>query len=296
MSFKTVAIVGKHQAQGIAQPLREIAERLVARGMSVLFESETVDCVGIRDYPAATVREIGERADLAIVVGGDGTMLGIARRLAEFDVPLLGINHGRLGFMTDIALQDWREALDAMLDGRYETEERTLLDARVLRGDAELMRANALNDVVVSRSGLGGMIELHVAVDGQYMYNQRADGLIVATPTGSTAYALSASGPILHPALRGLVLVPVSPQALSNRPIVIPDACEIEITLNRAPGGRDSSASVHFDMQTLSSLQEGDRVIVRRSPQPIRFLHPAGYSYFTTLRRKLHWNLIPSEH
>jgi NAD+ kinase len=293
MQFQTVAIVGKYHAQGIDQPLSDIAAFVQERGGQVVFEADTARAMGAAaGYDVAT---LGNLADVAIVVGGDGTMLGLARELAPYNVPLIGINHGRLGFMTDIPLQTWRDALGPMLDGTYDTEERTMLEASVHRGDQELVRANALNDVVVSRSGVGGMIELSAQVDGLYMYNQRADGLIIATPTGSTAYALSAQGPILHPTLAGLVLVPVAPQALSNRPIVLPDHCHIEITLTRSPGGRDNTSSVHFDMQTWSHLQEGDRIQVRRAKHTIRFLHPAGSNYFATLRRKLHWNLMPSE-
>jgi NAD+ kinase len=219
-------------------------------------------------------------------------MLGIARQLAPWNVPLIGINHGRLGFITDIPLEGACEAIAGMLEGNYESEERILLDSSVVRGDQVMVSALALNDVVLSRAGLSGMIEVTVQVDGLYMSKQRADGLIIATPTGSTAYALSANGPILHPSLRGLVLVPVAPQALSNRPICIPDHCTIEITLTRAPTGRNENASVHFDMQSWSSLEEGDKIIVRRAEHTIRFLHPTGYSYFSTLRRKLHWNQI----
>lgn len=293
MHFKTVAIVGKYHAEGIGQPLSEIAAFVRARGARVVFDVDTADAVG--EAEAHTVEALGTIADVAVVVGGDGTMLGLARQLAPFNVPLIGINHGRLGFMTDIPLQSWADALASVLEGTFVTEERSMLEAAVHRGDEELVRANALNDVVVSRSGMGGMIELSAQVDGQYMYNQRADGLIIATPTGSTAYALSAHGPILHPTLAGVVMVPVAPQALSNRPIVLPDHSVIEITLTRSPGGRDNTSSVHFDMQTWSQLQEGDRIVVRRAPHTIRFLHPAGYSYFATLRRKLHWNLMPSE-
>jgi NAD+ kinase len=292
MHFPIVALVGKYHDTGIAAPLRAMARMLKAGGREVLFEAETAANIGLTEYPAATVDEIGQRASLAIVMGGDGTMLGLARQLAPWNVPLVGINHGRLGFITDIPLESAEEAIAGMLDGHFESEERILLDSSVIRGDQTMVSALALNDVVLSRAGLGGMIEVTVQVDGLYMSKQRADGLIIATPTGSTAYALSANGPILHPSLRGLVLVPVAPQALSNRPITIPDHCTIEITLTRAQGGRDESASVHFDMQSWSSLKVGDRIVVKRAEHTIRFLHPAGYSYFSTLRRKLHWNQI----
>lgn len=292
MHFPIVALVGKYHDTGIAAPLLAVAQMLRDAGREVVFEKDTATNMGVRDYPTATIEAIGQRAALAVIMGGDGTMLGVARQLAPWDVPVVGINHGRLGFITDIPLEEACTAIAGMLDGQFESETRTLLASRVIRGETTLVSALALNDVVLSRAGLGGMLEVTVQVDGLYMSKQRADGLIIATPTGSTAYALSANGPILHPSLRGLVLVPVAPQALSNRPIAIPDDCTIEITLTRSPGGRDESASVHFDMHSWSSLQEGDRVLVKRAEHTIRFLHPAGYSYFSTLRRKLHWNQI----
>lgn len=167
-----------------------------------------------------------------------------------------------------------------------------LLEGSVWRGDQKMYSASALNDVVLNRAGRGGMIEVRVELDGAFMYTQRADGLIIATPTGSTAYALSANGPILHPGMNAMVLVPVAPQTLSNRPIVIPDTGVLNMTLT-AMGRVEVGASVHFDMQTWSDLQPGDRIVVQRAPYTIRFVHPEGYSFFSTLRRKLHWNLMP---
>ena len=216
-------------------------------------------------------------------------MLGVARLLAPFGIPVVGINHGRLGFITDIALAGWRPALGTILDGDFYSEERSLLVSRVQRDGETVWRELSLNDVVVSRSSRSGMIELQVEVDGQYMYTQRGDGLIVATPTGSTAYALSANGPILHPLLQGLVLVPVAPQTLSNRPISLPDNVSIVI---RVVGGREPR--VACDMQVFTDLQIGDGIRIERAPFTTRFLHPPGYSYFATLRGKLNWQELPS--
>ena len=286
--FRTVALVGRYQSDGVAGTLAEIAAFLRARSVSVVVEAETAQAIGRTDLAHATVEEIGRGADLAIAVGGDGTMLGLARHLAQYDVPLVGINHGRLGFVTDIPLAHWHDALDRILDGDYTSEERTQLTIRVLRGIEEVWNQVAMNDVVVSRSSRAGMIELQVHVDGVHMYNQRADGLIIATPTGSTAYALSANGPILHPRLAGLVLVPVAPQALSNRPIALPDDARIHITV---VDGREPR--VAGDMQVFSDLQIGDDIIVERAPHRARFLHPPGYSYFGTLRSKLNWHELP---
>lgn len=288
--FKTIALVGRYQTAGVAQTLLEISQFLSQRGCDVVLESETAAAISRTDLRHGPPAELGQTADLAVVVGGDGTMLGIARELAPYDIPMVGINHGRLGFMTDIALSRWNDVLVDVLAGRYVSEERTMLNARVMRGDAVIFSALALNDVVVARGASGRMVELQVHVDGQYMYTQRADGLILATPTGSTAYALSSAGPILYPSIAGIVLVPVAPQALSNRPIVLPDHCTVSIRVSEA---RDSR--VNCDMQTFTALETGDEIVVQRAPHRTEFLHPAGYSYFGTLRQKLNWHAIPMD-
>lgn len=288
-TFKTVAIVGKYPAAGIAAPLSEIAKFLAGAGFTVVFEAETAAYAAIDQYAAMTPEQIGGHADVAIVVGGDGTMLGIARQLAPYNIPLIGINQGRLGFMTDIPLDRMMPTLTEILSGTFESEQRSLLAGMVERNGESIFGALAFNDVVVSRGSGSGMVELRVHVDGRFMYNQRSDGLIVATPTGSTAYALSAGGPLLHPSLGGVVLVPIAPHALSNRPIVVPHSSEIAIEII---SGRDTS--VNFDMQSLASLQHHDRVMIRRSEYTVTFLHPKGWSYYDTLREKLHWNEYPS--
>lgn len=287
--FQTVALFGRHQSEGVAQTLLEIATFLRQRGIRVLYEAGATGMPEGAGPIAAPFDEIGRQADLAIIVGGDGTMLGIARELAPYGVPLAGINFGRLGFITDIPLLQWAEALGAVLDGQFEAEDRTLLKARVTRNGEQVFEASALNDVVVSRSSRAGMIDIQVHVDGLYMYGQRADGLIVATPTGSTAYALSCNGPILHPSLGGFVLVPVAPQALSNRPIVLPDSSVVRLSV---VDGREPR--VNCDMQTFADLQIGDVIEVRRAEYRSRFLHPVGYSYYATLRSKLNWHEMPS--
>lgn len=292
MHFPIIALVGRYQDSGLHAPLRALAAQLAKEGRQVLIESNTARNTGVNEYPSATIAEIGERASMAIVMGGDGTMLGAARDLAPYDIPVVGINHGRLGFITDIPVEDASQAIAALLQGRYETDQRMLLTGSVWRGNEEMFSATALNDVVLSRSGRGGMIEVRVEIGDSFMYTQRADGLIVATPTGSTAYSLSAAGPILHPAVDAILLVPVAPQTLSNRPVVIPADGVLNMTLS-AMGRVEAGASVHFDMQTWSDLQPGDRIVVKRAPHTIRFLHPAGYSFFTTLRRKLDWNRMP---
>lgn len=266
--------------------LEDIAHFLQDQGCEVVMELDTATNMGISDYPVLSVRAIGEQCDLGLVVGGDGTMLGVARQLAHFGVPLIGINQGRLGFITDIPFEGYAATLAPMLKGAFEEDHRSLIYAKVMRDGQCVFDALAMNDVVVNRAATSGMVELRVEVDGHFVANQRADGLIIATPTGSTAYALSSGGPLLHPSVPGWVLVPIAPHRLSNRPIVLANATEVTIEL---VAGRDASAS--FDSQSLESLQHGDRIVVTRSKHHVRFLHPKGWSYFDTLREKLHWNV-----
>ncbi len=290
--FRHVALIGKYHtaaagpaAASSRHALEEIAQFLQAQGCKVVFEQETAANTGITGAPVMDVPGIGSHCDLVLVVGGDGTMLGIGRQLAHFDVPLIGINQGRLGFITDIPLDGFQARLQAMLHGEYEEEQRSLIHARVMRDGQCVFDALALNDVVVNRGATSGMVELRVEVDGHFVANQRADGLIIATPTGSTAYALSAGGPLLHPSIPGWVMVPIAPHTLSNRPVVLADTSEIAIEI---VAGRNASAN--FDMHSLASLLHGDRIIVTRSQHRVRFLHPKGWTYFDTLRKKLHWN------
>ncbi|MDE2082882.1 MAG: NAD kinase [Burkholderiales bacterium] len=282
--FRHAAIVGKYQARGIRPLLEEIAHFLIAQGLEVSFDRDTAQATGVSDFEALTPAEIGQRCDLAVVVGGDGTMLGIARELARWDLPLVGINQGRLGFITDVPVNQVKEALAPIIAGDYEEEQRSMLEGQVWRDGACIFEGLSLNDVVVSRGATASMVELRVDVDDDFVANIRADGLIVATPTGSTAYALSAGGPILHPSIAGWVLVPIASHTLSNRPIVLPDRGEVRIGI---VAGKDVSAN--FDMHNLASLMHGDQVRVRRSSFKVRFVHPRGWSYYATLRRKLRW-------
>ena len=282
--FRHAALVGKFNAGSIREELEAVARFLVLQGLDISLEKDTAANTGITAWPALDAAALGAACDIAVVVGGDGTMLGIARQLARFDLPLVGINQGRLGFITDIALDEYQPALQAILEGEYDEERRALLEGGVRRDGATLFESVALNDVIVSRGATAGMVELRVEIDGVFVAQLRADGLIVGSPTGSTAYALSAGGPILHPGVAGWVLVPIAPHDLSNRPIVVPDSGEVQIEI---VAGRD--ASVNFDMQSLTSLRHGDRISVRRSAHRVRFLHPRGWSYYATLRGKLHW-------
>jgi NAD+ kinase len=289
-ALRRVALIGRHATPGVAEPLERLARFLLQRGHEVVLEAETARYTPLPGYPTAPTSALGGRADVAIVVGGDGTLLSMARQLAPLDVPLIGVNLGRLGFLTDIPLARMEEALAGILDGRYLEERRSLLEAEVMHGAALGERALAVNEVVVSRGSTGGMIDLAVEIDGAFVYAMRADGLIVATPTGSTAYALSAQGPIVHPQVSAVVLVPVAPHALTNRPIAVSDTSAIVVTLLR---GKDASA--HCDGQAHFPLQEGDRVLVRRAEHPARLLHPHGHDHFAMLREKLHWSETPEQ-
>ena len=284
MRFRHAAIVGKYQARGIRPVLEEVAHFLIDQGLDVCFDRDTAAATGVAHYEALSTAEIGMRCDLAVVVGGDGTMLGIARELARHNLPLVGINQGRLGFITDVPIDRFKESLAPMLAGDYEEEHRTMLDGSVWRDGERIFEGLSMNDVVVSRGATAGMVELRVDIGNDFVANLRADGLIIASPTGSTAYALSAGGPILHPGIAGWVLVPIASHTLSNRPIVLPDSGEVRIEI---VAGRDASAN--FDMHSLTSLLHGDQVRVRRSQHKVRFLHPRGWSYYATLRRKLRW-------
>jgi NAD+ kinase len=290
--FRQVALIGKYQTLGGSavgassrQSLDEIAHFLMDQGCEVVIEADTAANTELTGYTTLDVAGIGTRCDLALVVGGDGTMLGIGRQLAQYKVPLIGINQGRLGFITDIRFEQYKTTLLPMLAGEYELDDRSLISARVMRDGHCVFSALAMNDVVVNRGATSGMVELRVEVDGRFVANQRADGLIIATPTGSTAYALSAGGPLLHPSIPSWVMVPIAPHTLSNRPIALPNTARIAIEI---VAGRDASAN--FDMQSLASLMHGDRIEVTRSEHQVRFLHPKGWTYFDTLRQKMHWN------
>jgi NAD+ kinase len=287
--FKKIALVGKYQADGISHLLGSLAKSLNQLGCEVFLEAETAENSDISTLDTVDASEFSKKIDLVIVLGGDGTMLGIARKIAGQNIPLIGINLGTLGYMTDIPLQEVESVLTQIINGEYESDTRLLLEAQVLRNCQMIGSGLALNDIVIYRSGISGMVELTVNVNGQFMYNQRSDGLIVATPTGSTAYSMSVGGPILHPSVAGVVLAPIAPHALSNRPIVLPSDSSIMIEL---VGGKD--VCVNFDMQSMTDLQIGDQIQISRSQKSITLLHPLGHSDYRALRQKLHWNEYPS--
>ncbi|MDO8413503.1 MAG: NAD kinase [Gallionellaceae bacterium] len=282
---KSIALVGKYRAAEITEPLLRLAAFLAEKGVTVVLDTRTAELIRHHPYSEISLDQLGDKVDLAIVLGGDGTMLNIVRTLAPYGVPLVGVNQGRLGFLTDISLDTMQQTIADMLDGKFITEQRMLLSGKILRAGAEVFTSLAFNEIVLHRGNISSMIEFEVRIDGEYLYNQRADGLIVATPTGSTAYAMSAGGAIIHPSLDLIALVPVCPHTLSNRPIIVKSESLLEILPHRS-----SDIRVRFDSHAYFDLQVNDQVVVTRYFQPACLLHPVGHSYYNTLREKLLWN------
>lgn len=283
-TFKTVALIGKYMNREIREPLLALADFLRARDIDICIEGKTAQSLNITDYPIVDINAIGARADLAVVLGGDGTMLSVGRGLVDSSIPLVGINRGRFGFLTDVSTGVMLDTMANILAGKYTLEERILLGATVVRGNKVVNAGHAFNDVVVSKGEMARLIELEVTIDGEFVHRQRSDGLIVTTPTGTTAYALSAGGPLLHPTLEAIALVPICPHTLSNRPFAINSSSVVEITLVHADDGR-----VHFDGQLGTELSMGDKVVVKRMDKTITLLHPPGHSHYAMLREKLNW-------
>jgi NAD+ kinase len=286
-TFRTVGIIGKLRDPSVAGRLTQLTQYLQSRKLTVLVEAATAESL---DIPGATVRPmeiLGAEIDLAIVIGGDGTILRAVRQLAKHKVPTIGINLGRVGFLADISADEMTGEIGKLLDGHGEIMPRMLLQAEVTRGTKIIHEALALNDVVITKGELARLIEFETWLDGEFVSSARADGIIVATPTGSTAYALSAGGPILYPDLPAITLVPICPHTLSQRPLVVSSDSVVEIVMaGTAPGQR---AYVSFDGQTAVALEDNDRVKVRRADIRAELLHPAGRSHFDVLRTKLHW-------
>lgn len=284
--FNSIAIIGKYLNKSALQlmqtDLADLARHLSAKNINVWLEENTAHGAELTGFNTCALEKVGDKVDLAIVMGGDGTMLSVARTLMDSDIPLVGINRGRFGFLTDLRAEDMLQQMNKILAGEYQIETRMLLQASVYRGGRLTHQGVALNDIVV-KSGLR-LIELEVEIDGKFMHKQRGDGLIISTPTGTTAYALSAGGPILHPDLDAIALVPISPHTLSNRPIVLSSASRIEVNLVQV-----DDAQISYDGQFQLTLEVGDKVLVQRAAKDITLLHPHDYSYFEMLRNKLNW-------
>lgn len=288
--FKTVGLIAKHDDPRVADAVRSVTDFLHEVDARTLLDEASarawpslLDDLGI---DAAGLDVIGDRADLVIVVGGDGTFLGAARALWTYEVPLLGVNLGRIGFLADISASETTERLREIFDGHYQTERRFLLSARLMRGDDQLLELDALNEVVVHKHNIARLVNLETRIDGRLVNTQRSDGLIVATPTGSTAYALSGGGPIVQPDLDAVVLVPICPNTLSNRPLVVPGSSRVEVILDENDG---REAHLTCDGQSAHELAPGDRIVIEQRNPWLRLIHPPGHDHYHTLRTKLKW-------
>lgn len=282
--FKNIALIGKFMNAEPTEQIGVLARFLSEQGLGVVIEEITARQSMLSGYTVAPIDNIGQDVDLAIVLGGDGTMLTAARSFVDYDIPLIGVNRGRFGFLTDLEAENMLEGITQILAGEFDEDDRMLLTASLQRDGQLITKGHALNDVVINKNGAAKLIELEVHINGQFVHTQRSDGLIVSTPTGTTAYSLSAGGPILHPTLDAIALVPICAHTLSNRPIAINSASRVEVTLVRA-----EDACVHFDGQLHSSLLEGDKMIIGRAQETITLLHPRGHSHFAMLREKLNW-------
>lgn len=283
--FKKVALLGRQRVEGIEETLLTLKDYLLSFPIEVVLESVTAELIPEANIPIYPKELLCKNCDLIIVVGGDGSMLNAAHIAVDHGLPVLGINRGRLGFLTDIRPDEMEKVYD-VLSGKYLEEERFLLDATIYHPNGEMTGAVALNDVVLLPGNIAHMIEFEVHIDNQMICYQRADGIIVATPTGSTAYALSGGGPILHPQLDAIVMVPMFPHTLSSRPIVVKSDSEINILLSAA---NESCPKVSCDGQDRIPLQPGGKIKIKKKKEALRLIHPLDYNYFQTLREKLGW-------
>ena len=281
--FRKVAILGRHQDSRVAEPMRMLAAHLTKADIEVLAADDMSFDVAATAMPEAS---LADNADLVIAIGGDGTMLHAGQLARNAGVPLLGINRGRLGFLADVRLEDMIESVDHVLAGNFSTDERLLLEAHLQRADGPDAKTDALNDVVLHRLETGRMLDFITEVDGRYVNTHAGDGLVVATPTGSTAYALSCGGPIIEPRLDAVVVVPIAPHTLSDRPIVIPANQKIELRLLER---EETKAEITADGHSIGEIRPEDRLLIQPSASRLTLLHPPGHDFFGILRSKLYW-------
>jgi NAD+ kinase len=283
--FATVALWGRLTERSVAEPARQLVTHLLSRGIRVLVSSTADAGRALVGATHVDDKELAATADLVVAIGGDGTLLHAARNVAPRNVPLVGINRGRLGFLTDVSPEHMLEIMDAILAGNYLTDERFMLAAK-LGGPGHGSPLFAVNDVVLQRGDTGRLLDFTTEVDESYVNTHRGDGLIVATPTGSTAYALSCGGPIIQPNVAAFVMVPICPHTLSDRPLLLPTTSTIRVTLDNAGG---ASAHVVCDGEPLGRMTEGDTLVVELAKQTVTLLHPRDYNYYELLRSKLNW-------
>ncbi|MBY0380242.1 MAG: NAD(+)/NADH kinase [Burkholderiales bacterium] len=287
MQFKKISIVGKQGSEHVSSFVLSLANYLVSAQKQIYIDCHE-DCkiYSTENYTCGKLVEWLNELDLIIVIGGDGTLLSVARMVVDSNIPVIGINQGRLGFMTDIASHEMIDFVNnVVVQEHYTVEDRSLIYAEVLRSDNNIYSSVALNDVVISRGAIGNMIEFDISIDSQFVLSQKSDGIIFSTPTGSTAYSLAAGGPILHPNAHVFSIIPICPQSLTNRPLVISDCSTVEFTL-----ARENSTQIHFDGQECFDLEINDKVILKKYPKIFKLVHPVGYNYYRTLRRKLDWS------
>lgn len=285
-NFTNIAIIGRRNSAHLIEQVSKLAACLTELGCRAYIDSSIADELFCPAYRYGALEEWINEIDLAISIGGDGTMLSVGRAIVNYGIPVVGVNQGKLGFMTDIAVEQMLEVISAMiLRHEYVEEERTLLSAEVVRGDTLVNQSLALNDIVLSRGGIGMMTEFEMSINAEFVQTQKSDGVIFATPTGSTAYSLAAGGPILHPHSKVFAIVPICPQSMSNRPIVISDDVIIELNLIS-----DNTTILHYDGQQYFNLNQYDRVIISKFKRPLLLLHPLDYNYYNTLRSKLDWS------
>lgn len=290
-SFSTVGLIGRRGTANIRDSLEIVLKLLIARGLKVVVEDDTASIMGNgsrsdRDlYEREPRLKLGERVDLIVVVGGDGSLLGVGRDLAHSGVPVVGVNRGGLGFLAHISPDQIEVALGEVLAGKFREEDHFLLHARILRDGHEVEGSPALNDVVVHLSGTARMMEFSLWIDDEFVYDQRSDGLIIASPTGSTAYALSAGGPIMHPSLDAIVVVPMFPHSLTSRPLVVRGQSRIRVGVS----GTDRAAKISCDSQVDFLLRPDDVVEISKYARPLRLIYPLEHSFYDSCRSKLDW-------
>ncbi|NWN83047.1 MAG: NAD(+) kinase [Halomonas sp.] len=287
LPFRNIGLIGRLGSAGVVETLKRLMRFLDERGLHVIVEDRTATVLLDHGHPEASRRMLGELCDLVIVVGGDGSLLGAARTLCHSGTLVLGVNRGRLGFLTDISPDELEERVGEVLEGHYEVEKRFLLDAELFRDDTLVGSGDALNEVVLHPGKAVRMIEFELFLDGQFVYTQRSDGLIIATPTGSTAYSLSGGGPIMHPRLDVLTLVPMFPHTLSSRPIVVDAASEIRIHIGET---NQTYPHISCDGQTRAVAKPDDVLVIRRKPETVHLVHPVGHNFYDVLRSKLGWS------
>lgn len=288
MYFRKIALVGKQNSRTVYNYVVKLANYLNALGITVFIDCDNnSSLISDTKYTVGKLESWLNYLDLVIAVGGDGTLLSVARSVVTHNIPVVGVNQGKLGFMTDITSDEMIILVgDIIKNGNYTTEDRALLSAEVFRYENNYVySAIALNDVVISRGAIGNMIEFDISIDSQFVLSQKSDGIIFSTPTGSTAYSLAAGGPILHPMANVFSIIPICPQSLTNRPLVINDKSIIEFVL-----ARENSTQIHFDGQQCFDLELNDKVILNKYPKVLKLVHPIGYNYYRTLRKKLEWS------